>query len=101
MSNEDVDISVEQERKEPMVSVKVERKLNLGDYENASVQVFMSSGTLDEFDVGDAINEEGEINEDLTSKLQELGDELAQRARNNIINELKAHNDIDIVVKNR
>lgn len=96
MSEED-DVSMEHERKAPLVSVKMERKLNLGDYESATAQVFVASGTLDNHK--QLVDEDGEINQEVMDVIEDVTQNLGAKARDKVIQALRQQDEIDIKVK--
>jgi len=82
----------------PKVSVKVERQQNLGDYNSVTAQVFMSSGTLEEFR-GDLTDEDGEIKQEIQKELNDVAADLQKIAKNRVLdaikNNAKANIDVD------
>jgi len=81
----------------PKVSVKVERQQNLGHYNNATAQVFMSSGTLEE--LRGKVDSDGRgINKDVQKELSEIASDLEKLARNRVLDALKKHADASIEV---
>ncbi|MDY6788823.1 MAG: hypothetical protein SVV03_02560 [Candidatus Nanohaloarchaea archaeon] len=100
MSEEDdieADVSFEDERKAPLVSVKMERKLNLGDYESATAQVFVASGTLDNHK--QLVDEDGEINDEVIDVIEETTKQLGAKARDKVVQALRQQDQIDIQVE--
>lgn len=95
----EADTTIEHDRKAPMVSVKVERKLNLGDYNSVTVQAFAASGTLDHHT--QLLDENGEIMEDARNALTTAAQELGAKLRDQVIQALKQQESIEIEVKER
>lgn len=73
----------------PKVSVKVERKQNLGDYNSVTAQVFFSSGTLEQY--RGELTEDGEVREEIKTELNQITTELQELAKNRVLDALKKH----------
>lgn len=84
----------------PKVSVKIERKFNLGDYNSVTAQVFLSSGTLEEYR-GGILNDEGCIKEEIKEGLNEIAADLQNLGTNRVLDAIKKHKDIQISVEER
>lgn len=77
------EVEVVDRQKAPMVSAKIERKRNLGDYNSVSAQIFMSSGTIDSWR-GDVLNENGELREELKEELDQIAEGLAEKCKKRV-----------------
>lgn len=74
----------------PKVSVKVERKINLGDYNNVTIQAFLSSGTIEHMR-GDITDSDGQLREDVQQELASIADDLETIATGRVVEAGKQH----------
>lgn len=92
------EVEVVNRQQAPKVSVKVERKKNLEDYNSVTAQVFYSSGTLEEYR-GQLLNEEGEMKEEVAKDINQITEELQNLATNRVIDAIKRHAKAEIEVE--
>jgi len=94
---DEAEVEVVDRQKAPKVSVKVERQQNLGHYNNANAQVFMSSGTIESMR-GDITDEDGNVKPEVEKALANVAKDLEKLARNRVVDALKKHTEMGIDV---
>jgi len=78
----------------PKASVKVERKINLGDYNSITVQAFLSSGTIES--MRGEIMDDGQLRDDVEQELSGLLDDLERVATGRVIEAGKKHKRMEL-----